>query len=40
MGGHLFIGMPSGAAIGIIEMEMQFATGDIPAGERAGWPMD
>jgi hypothetical protein len=30
MAGHLFLDMPSSVAVGIVEMQMQFATGDIP----------
>jgi hypothetical protein len=30
MGGHLFVDMPSSAALGIVEMQMQLAMADIP----------
>jgi hypothetical protein len=30
MAGHLFLGMPGTVAFGIVEMQMQLATADIP----------
>jgi hypothetical protein len=38
--GHLILDMPSSLAFWIVEMQMQFATGDAAAAERAGWPME
>jgi hypothetical protein len=30
MAGHLFLDMPSSVTVGIVEMQMQSATSDIP----------
>jgi hypothetical protein len=38
---HLFLDIPTNVTLGIAEMQMQIASGDVPrASELASWPIE